>query len=415
MYAPAVTGPTVIAEPDCPEAAPAARGAGSVPSERRLRVEQRPVPTIDPGVWDALVRSNPWATPFSAYPFQRAWWEAYGANALDVTLLVREDGDPGTGEGRVVAILPLMCRTSVEAGGAGSDYPQRPGHPADSADAPGSAGTLYMGASYHADYATVLAAPADLRAACRAIAQHLAGRPADPGTGPALDWVAIDLRRLRCADPAADELAAALGALEMELGWTLNLEHEDVCPVVSLPAAVDFEGFLASLHGKDRHEIRRKIRRAEAVGDVTFQVAADPLADLDAFIDLHQARWGDKGLFPPTPGGDQSRRFLRRLFELAGPDGDVRLAFLAVDGRRIAAGMHLETPDAILYYNAGIDPGALDLSPGILLIASYVRLAIATGRRRLDFLRGAEPYKYQWGAVDEPVRRLLVRRTASPA
>jgi CelD/BcsL family acetyltransferase involved in cellulose biosynthesis len=28
----------------------------------------------------------------------------------------------------------------------------------------------------------------------------------------------------------------------------------------------------------------------------------------------------------------------------------------------------------------------------------------------MDFLRGDESYKYQWGAVDEPIQRLLVRR-----
>jgi CelD/BcsL family acetyltransferase involved in cellulose biosynthesis len=155
------------------------------------------------------------------------------------------------------------------------------------------------------------------------------------------------------------------------------------------------------------------MRRAEASGDVVFEVSRDPLAELGAFIDLHQARWGAEGLFPPTPGGAQSRRFLHRLFELSGPDGSARLAFLAVGGRRIAAGVHFETPDAILYYNAGLDPGALDLSPGVLLVAAYMRHAIETGRRRLDFLRGDEPYKYQWGAVDEPIRRVLVRRSGA--
>ena len=29
----------------------------------------------------------------------------------------------------------------------------------------------------------------------------------------------------------------------------------------------------------------------------------------------------------------------------------------------------------------------------------------------MDFLRGDEPYKYEWGAVDEPIQRLLLRRT----
>jgi CelD/BcsL family acetyltransferase involved in cellulose biosynthesis len=138
--------------------------------------------------------------------------------------------------------------------------------------------------------------------------------------------------------------------------------------------------------------------------------SADPLADLDAFIDLHQKRWGALGLFPPTPGGDTSRVFVRRLFEEHGADGPLRLTFLTVGGRRIAAGIHFRTADGYLYYNAGVDPDARDLSPGVVMIAEYVRRALAEGVRRLDLLRGDEPYKYEWGAVDEPIQRLLVRR-----
>ena len=44
------------------------------------------------------------------------------------------------------------------------------------------------------------------------------------------------------------------------------------------------------------------------------------------------------------------------------------------------------------------------------MVARYVAAAIAAGRRRLDFLRGDESYKYEWGAVDEPIERILVSR-----
>ncbi len=203
----------------------------------------------------------------------------------------------------------------------------------------------------------------------------------------------------------------AFGRLESAEGWTLNLEREDVCPVATIPAdAADLDGFLARLGKKERHEIRRKVRRAEAAGAVELTPSADPLGDLDAFIDLHQRRWGDAGLFPPTQGGDASRLFVRRLFEGFGPDGPVRLCFLTVGGRRIAAGITFEHGDTLAYYNAGVDPDARELSPGVVMVAKYVERAIATGRRRLDFLRGDEPYKYEWGAVDEPIQRLLVRR-----
>ena len=109
----------------------------------------------------------------------------------------------------------------------------------------------------------------------------------------------------------------------------------------------------------------------------------------------------------------QSRVFIRRLFELSGTDGPVRLTFLSVGGRRIAAGIHLETPDGYLYYNAGVDPDARELSPGVVMVHAYVQRAIAEGKGRLDFLRGDEPYKYEWGAVDEPIQRLLVRQRAT--
>ena len=96
-----------------------------------------------------------------------------------------------------------------------------------------------------------------------------------------------------------------------------------------------------------------------------------------------------------------------------GPAGALRLTFLTVGGRRIAAGIHFETADGYLYYNAGVDPDARDLSPGVVMIHRYVERAIATGRHRMDFLRGDEPYKYDWGAEDEPIQRLLVRRRDS--
>jgi CelD/BcsL family acetyltransferase involved in cellulose biosynthesis len=378
-------------------------------SSRALRAHRVPFETIEPTTWDALAAATPWATPFATWAFHRAWWDAYGSNAHDHTMVAVDEAGAAAGDGRpaidghpLVAIVPLMHRHEVEPGDAavhttlrhGSEVPLTPVAP--------WARAIFFGASYHADYATVLADPADMPAVASAVADALAGEA----------WDAIDLRRLRCGDPAADALAAAFGGREMASGWTVNLEREDVCPVAVVPEGADYEGFLATLDKKERHEIRRKVRRAEAAGLVELREAADPLADLPAFIDLHQRRWGADGLFPDTPGGDQSRRFLRRLLELLGPEGPLRLSFLEVGGRRIAAGLHFQTADGFLYYNAGVDPDARDLSPGVVMIARYLERLIGSGRRRMDFLRGNEPYKYEWGATDEPIQRLLVRRTS---
>ena len=370
-----------------------------------LSVERTPFDAISRESWSRLARATPWATPFSNWAFHRAWWDAYGSTAHQQYLNLTDRAS-----GRLVAIVPLMHRHEVEPTDAETHTTMRHGSSGHLTSVAPGAKAIFFGASYHADYATVLAAPDVLPAAAEAVVEYLAenATPDDPHPDP---WDVVDLRRLRCGDPAADALAVAFGRREVFEGWTLNVEREDVCPVVHLPTGIDFDGYLATLGKKDRHEIRRKIRRAEAIGEIRLTDSADPLADLQAFIDLHQRRWGNDGLFPPTPGGNASRVFFRRLFEEHGPDGELRLAFLTVGGRRIAAGIHFRTADGYLYYNAGVDPDARDLSPGVVMIAAYVQRAIAEGCRRLDFLRGDEPYKYEWGATDEPIQRLLVRRS----
>jgi CelD/BcsL family acetyltransferase involved in cellulose biosynthesis len=389
----------MLSEPPCPAPAHTERAPGHA-ATGTLHTERRNVRDVPRETWDRLAALNPWATPFSGWAFQRAWWDAYGDNAHEETLLVCADGSAGT---EPMAIVPLMHRHEVEPGDELTHTTMRHGAGSELTPVEPGATAVFFGASYHADYATILGAPSDFPAVASALVDHLAE------TGGRRRWDVVDLRRLRCGDPAADALAAAIGGREIAEGWTLNVEREDVCPVIHLAAGATMDTYLATLTRKERHEVRRKVRRAQTAGEVLLEDSVDPLADLDAFADLHQKRWGIDGLFPDTPGGAQSRVFFRRLFELAGADGP-HLTFLTVGGRRIAAGVHFETADGYLYYNAGVDPDARDLSPGVVMVYRFMERALAAGKRRVDFLRGNEPYKYQWGAEDEPIQRILVRR-----
>jgi CelD/BcsL family acetyltransferase involved in cellulose biosynthesis len=371
-----------------------------VGTRRGLVARRRAFDSIAGDVWDALVDRSPAATPFSRHCVQRAWWDAYGDSAHDQTLVVFDESQPDT----LVGIAPLMHRHELEAGDVAARTTLRHQVGPVLRPVPASATAVFFGASYHADYATILAAPDDLPAVCEAVVEALAAE--DPSR-----WDVIDLRRLRAGDPASDALLAAFEWIAPRGCWFVTREQEDVCPVLRLPSGVDFEGYLDTLDKKERHEVRRKIRRAEAAGPVSLVKSADPFADLEAFIDLHQKRWGEDGLFPATAGGAASRRFFAELFESCAPTGIVELDFLTVRGRRIAAGVILDDGQTVYYYNAGVEPDARELSPGVVMVASYIKRALELGRTRLDFMRGNEPYKYQWGAVDEPIERLLVQRT----
>ncbi|HEX7490492.1 MAG TPA: GNAT family N-acetyltransferase [Candidatus Limnocylindrales bacterium] len=369
------------------------------PAAPRLTAVRRAFGEIDAAVWDSLVDRTQWATPFSRHCVQKAWWDAYGATAHDQTLVMVDTAAPEI----IVGIVPLMHRHELEPGdlAARTTIRHQPG-PA-LRPVPASATAVFFGASYHADYATVLAAPDDLNAVCEAVVAALAAQDQSR-------WDVVDVRRLRAGDPATDALAKSFEWIAPQAGLRVTREQEDVCPVLTLAPGMDFEAYLGTLDKKERHEIRRKIRRAEAAGEVKLESSADPVADLDAFVELHQKRWGAEGLFPPTEGGAASRRFFAGLFEDCAPTGIVDLSFLTVGGRRIAAGVTFDDGEAVYYYNAGVEPEARELSPGVVMVACYIQRAIALGRSRVDFLRGDEPYKYEWGAVDAPIERLLVGR-----
>ncbi|MGZ3587270.1 MAG: GNAT family N-acetyltransferase [Candidatus Limnocylindrales bacterium] len=367
---------------------------------------------IPRATWDALLTRTARPTPFSRWTWQRAWWDAYGDTAHQQYLVCLRSGvAEGPFDVRAVhGIVPLMHRHALEAEDAMSTTVLRHAAAPDATPVAPGAKAVYFAASYHADYATLLCSPEDLPEVALAVAEALAGPP-DLDHG-AEAWDVVDLRRLHQADPAADALEMAFRSVGRRAGWDVVREQEDVCPVVTVAPDLDWDGYLATLDKKDRHEIRRKVRRAEAAGPNVFRLVDPTAQTVDAFIDLHQARWGEEGLFPATAGGARSRRFLHRLAELEADEGPARqlqLGHFEVDGRLIFASLGFDD-GTCYFYNAGMDPGARELSPGVTGAAAYLRYELGEGRRRFDFLRGEEPYKYEWGARDEAIQRVLVRR-----
>ena len=379
----------------------------------RLVARLAPFDSIPRAAWDRLIARTPAATPFSRWTFQRAWWDAYGSTAHEQYLVCAPEDAPADASS-ILAIVPLMHRHEVEPEDAATQTRLRGHRRAGGMAVEPTAKAVFFGASYHADYATLLADPTDLPEAARATVRALAAPPDRSHGGT--EWDVIDLRRLRDLDPALPALETAFRELAPSQGWAVEREQEDVCPVVSLPAGSDWETYLASLAKKDRHEIRRKIRRAEQAGGLVFQLVDPTPAEVEAFITLHQARWGADGLFPDTEGGARSRRFLSRLAELEmaeGPARQLQMGRLDSAGRTIFFAAGFDDGETCCFYNAGMDPEARQLSPGVTGTAAYLRDRIEAGRRRFDFLRGDEAYKYEWGAQDEPIHRLLVTRTGS--
>jgi CelD/BcsL family acetyltransferase involved in cellulose biosynthesis len=83
---------------------------------------------------------------------------------------------------------------------------------------------------------------------------------------------------------------------------------------------------------------------------------------------------------------------------------------LSVDGKNAAAVLCFDAGCTLYMYNSGYDPDYSALSVGLLSKALVLRWAIENGKTHLDFLRGNEPYKYDLGARDQNIYRLVVSR-----
>ena len=183
--------------------------------------------------------------------------------------------------------------------------------------------------------------------------------------------------------------------------------------MLTLPSSWD--AYLASLSGKHRHELTRKIRRFEReVPDgrvVAVHTAADVGARLGDFLALHRASRTGKAKFMDA----RMETFFRAAIPaLAARDG-VRLWLLEAGAEPIASFICLEWDDTVGLYNSGFSPGRAALSPGLVLLARVIEDAITRRCARFDFLRGEERYKLEFEPTLEDVFRVEIASAATRA
>ena len=216
-------------------------------------------------------------------------------------------------------------------------------------------------------------------------------------------WRSLELPSTRVDSPTNEALTAAA----QSRGLTVDRRQAGVAPVVDLPGS--WEEYVSSLPKKHRHELRRKMRRLEASGEVRQVTFADGNGlepRVEEFLRLMSATNEDKAAFL-TP---ERRRFFHLLAQEAASRGALRLSFLEIDGLRTAACLIFDFAGAYMLYNSGYDPARADLSVGLINKAYAIREAIEAGRRRFDFLKGAERYKYSLGGQDRAIYRIVVTR-----
>lgn len=177
-----------------------------------------------------------------------------------------------------------------------------------------------------------------------------------------------------------------------------DIAQEDTTPILTLPDS--FEGYLAALDRKDRHELRRKMKKFEATHtDLIFSVREHDAIRIDDLV-LLMKQDTDKAIFL-TP---EMTEFFSGLPSVA-PDS-LRQFVLMAGEKIVAVTLAFQTRDALFLYNSGFDPqypGA-----GWYIKVKTIAWAIEQKLTQYNFLQGSERYKYDLGGKDFPVYKITL-------
>ena len=327
-----------------------------------MKIEVHPdLHAFDEVRWNGLLDRSRLPSVFLTWQWQTEWSQAFTAER-PIQILAATDA-----AGTLAGLLPLY-----------EDGPER---------------QRILGGVDVSDYLDVIAPDGGEAEVWTALLQHRAGQT-----------VAWDLHGIR----SASATATLLPGLAPAHGLTASVEREDRCPVLALPKTWD--EYLARLSGKDRHELRRKIRRLErelpGASPSSHATVAGWDEAMTRFLTLHRLSKVGKARFMD----ERMERFFRSATARLAAAGWARLWFLEFEGAAVAGFLCLEYGGSVGLYNSGFDPARATLAPGIVLLAHVIRDAIDRGFPVFDFLRGEEPYKYGFGPSPEDVLNVRVAR-----
>jgi CelD/BcsL family acetyltransferase involved in cellulose biosynthesis len=329
---------------------------GSSGTAAEIAIEHEPDRIADE--WDELA-GRARAVPFVRPGWIAAWWDEFGDGALEILTLRRG--------GRLAGVLPL-CGDQTSLRSPTNDQTPEFGFVAEDAAA------------------------------------------ADELAAAALDSAGRRLT-LSFVDASGWELAALRDRAEAR-GYRVLAR-----PVVRPPYLVvegDWEAFENRLAGRLLRDLRRRRRRLEDEGVLTFEVSdgTTGLEDLleDGFrVETSGWKAAQQTAIVSRP---ETRRFFTEVARWAAGRGWLRLAFLRLDGRALAFQFGLEEGGAYYFLKGGYETEFHRFAPGKLLVQEMLERAFSSDLERFEFLGQPESWKLEW---TDDVRVLVVVDAFAPS
>ena len=293
-----------------------------------------------PSMWDCIFVLPPWL---------EAWWHEFGFEAELYLGAVRQGGT-------ITGIAPLLLR---------------------------GAEAFFIGSADVCDYLDFVIVPGREVDFCNILLDDLSSR-------------GISRLNLRSLRPNSIVLTHLIG-IARDREYEVSCKVEDISLELDLPPT--WQEYLRTLTQKQRHEVRRKLRRFWEAGDVNYRIVEDSESasqSIALFLKLFRESRQDKAIFSTA----RMDSFFTSLAKAMGEARLLRLGILELNALPVAAVMCFDYNNTVFLYNNGYDPQYSSLSVGFISKVLCIKDSIERGRGKFDFLKGAEEYKHRLGGKE---------------
>ena len=293
-----------------------------------------------PSMWDCIFVLPPWL---------KAWWHEFGFEAELYLGAVRQGGT-------ITGIAPLLLR---------------------------GAEAFFIGSADVCDYLDFVIVPGREVDFFNILLDDLRSR-------------GISRLNLRSLRPNSIVLTHLIG-IARDREYEVSCKVEDISLELDLPPT--WQEYLRTLTQKQRHEVRRKLRRFGEAGDVNYRIVEDSESasqSIALFLKLFRESSQDKAIFSTA----RMDSFFTSLAKAMGEARLLRLGILELNAFPVAAVMCFDYNNTVFLYNNGYDPQYSSLSVGFISKVLCIKDSIERGRDKFDFLKGAEEYKHRLGGKE---------------
>jgi len=305
----------------------------------------------------ASYRANPndrlkWSSIFVLPTWLKAWWQVFGPGAELYLRALRQSDE-------IIGFAPLMM---------------------------GKETARFIGSDDVCDYLDFVVTPGMERVFFDVVLDDLKAKGINH----------LDLGPLR---PDSTVLTDLVGTAQNR-GYDVFCRPEDVSLEVDLPHT--WEEYLATLDKKQRHEVRRKLRRLWEAGNVEhhcFQLSQEVEDYMGTFLKLFSVSRDEKARFMTA----RMESFFRSIAKAMAEAGLLRFGVIELDAQIMAMTIGFDYDDSHYLYNSAYDPQFDYLSVGLLCKVLCLKESIEKGKKKWDFLKGDEKYKYQLGGREVPL------------